>query len=321
MELLKTLRANSPVFPNDSSQIFYVNKSDTINVGFKKLIDNNILSVPVYDESKKRFTSYLSMTDLVHEILDITNNINLPEGDINTVLNTLTEKNLFKKDKVSDIADMSKMDPFITVESEKSLDQVLRLMVKNEISKVAVLDHNNQLCNVICASRIVECVSHLFGMDSELTKLGQRPVSALNIIKRDVISVKTSDKALRAFELIAQMGISGVAVVDANDPTKIVGVISNNDLKLIKSHAQYLTLLYLPVKEYIQALKKLVVTPKDLITCKETDPFREIVEKITGNHIHRIFVVDDNQNLRGIITLQSILEQIVLTSQATPSSQ
>eukprot|EP01132_Coremiostelium_polycephalum_P004540 gene4540-5656_t len=317
MELLKTLKANSPVFPNDLSRILYVKKNDPIENGFKTLIDNNILSAPVYDENEKRYCCFFSFTDLIHEVLEATSTIFLPQGDITTVMNILIEKDLFKKHRVGDIANISKRDPFIVIDSDKRLDEVARLIVNNRLRRVAVIDQRGELCNIITISRIIECISHLFEMDRELGVLGEKKIRDIKIGSGDVITIQSNEKALEAFRLIARMGISGIGVVDSQK--KIVGVISEHDLNIIKSHCQYLSLLYLPISEYLEALQKICGQPRSTITCKKTDSFKDVVQKITENKIHRIFVVDDDNRLEGIISLVDILEQVVIHSLSTIS--
>ncbi|KAF2071517.1 hypothetical protein CYY_007161 [Polysphondylium violaceum] len=311
MELLRTLKASSPVFPNDDSKVLSVNKDDTISKAFQVLIDNNILSVPVYDKNEKKFCCFFSMLDIIQEILDVTNNFKLPDGDISSVLTILQEKQLFKMSKVGDIANISKRDPFIIVNSEMKLDDVARVMVRNNIRRVPVLDSRGELCNVITNSRLIECVSHLFGMDHELTKMGQQTIAQLNIINYDVISVRSDKGAQEAFKIIAEMGVSGVGIVDQDN--KLIGSINDSDLKLIKSHAQYLSLLYLPISQYLQVLEELKMKSKQILTFKETDCFKDVLENIVATKSHRLFLVDDDFKLKGVVSLQDILEKIVIS--------
>ncbi|EGG17329.1 hypothetical protein DFA_08324 [Cavenderia fasciculata] len=312
MELLHTLKASSPVFPNDQSKILFCKSNDPIDKGFKMLIDHNILSTPVYDEKEKRFVSFFSMIDVIYQILEILSTDNQQdEGDMSTYLQNNTDRSLFQKNKVCDIANKSKREPFIFVNAESKLDDVARLMSKNHIHRVAVFDEKGDLCNIISLSRIIECASQLFGMDNHLTSLGSRPIETLALGKNQVISITEDKKAIDAFELIASMGISGVAVVDSHQ--KLKGVISDHDLVLIKSSGQYLNLLYQPINSYLQVIKTLATCPKQLITCKKTDTFKEVLLKVAENKVHRIFVVDDHNTLCGVIGLNDLLEQIVMS--------
>ncbi|EFA83352.1 hypothetical protein PPL_04145 [Heterostelium album PN500] len=309
MELLETLKASSPVFPNDLSRIIFVKKEDSIEKGFKVLIDNNILAAPVYDEKEKRYVSFFSMVDLIYEILDIVERESLPKGDISSVMTMLNDKNLFCKQRITDIANISKREPFIIVNAEKRLDEVARLMSKNKIHRVAVLDSRGELCNVISLSRIIECASQLFGIDNQLTKIGEKTISELNLGRNEVITISSDKRALDAFKTIAELGISGIGVLDSGG--HLCGVISDHDLNVIKSHCQYLSLLYLPICEYLDAMKKLTNSPKHVITCTYNETFKEVTQRIAENKIHRIFIVNEENKLKGVISLLDILEQIV----------
>ncbi|KAN0039255.1 hypothetical protein ACTA71_001449 [Dictyostelium dimigraforme] len=309
MELLKTLRASSPVFPNDSSVIKAVSMTDKIDVALKQLISNNILSAPVYNPNEKKYYCFFSMLDLIKEIVTTSSTQHWEqEGDINTVLLDLQDRKLFKKSIVADICDSSKRDPFIVVDSETMLDNVTTLMVKNNIRRVAVLNQKGELCNIITNSRIIECISHLFAMDKELEQLGKKTIKEMKIGTIDVISISSDKKAWDAFKLISKMGVSGVGVTDSRG--KLIGSISDSDLKLIKPKFQYLQLLHLPVSEYLAALKK--VTDNNYIYCKPSDSFKSVVENVAEKRAHRVFIVNDDHHPIGVVSLQDILEQIVI---------
>ncbi|EGC37237.1 hypothetical protein DICPUDRAFT_91670 [Dictyostelium purpureum] len=310
MELLKTLKASSPVFPNDSSTIKAVNMTDPIETGLKQLISNNILSAPVYNPIEKKYYCFFSMLDVINEIVQNTSGNELNMGDISTVLSVMQEKNLLKKTIISDIADNSKRDPFIVVDSESTLDKVTCLMVKNNIRRIAVLNQRGELCNVITNSRIIECISHLFEMDRELEILGKRTIKEMKIGHKEVISIEQNKRALDAFRLISEMGVSGIAVL--NEKRELVGSISDGDLRLIKSKCQYLSLLNLPIKEYLEALKKITDYKSTFLTCRSNDTFKEIVQSIGEKRAHRVFIINTHNQLEGVLSLQDILEQIVL---------
>eukprot|EP01133_Synstelium_polycarpum_P018035 gene18035-21529_t len=250
------------------------------------------------------------------KILEIVSTANTPPGDLMSVLSGSLDKNLFKKQKVGDISNMSKREPFIIVDSEKRLDEVATLMSRHKIHRVAVLDQRGELCNVISLSRIIECSAQLFGIDNDLTAMGSKTVEQLSLgLDKEVISTSQDKPAIDAFKIIARMSVSGIGVTD--EQNRLVGVISDHDLNLIKSQGQYLNLLYQPITEYLSAIKKLTNCPRNVVTCKKSDTFKDVVQKVAENKIHRIFVVNDENKLLGVISLLDILEFIVKSKQTT----
>lgn len=48
-----------------------------------------------------------------------------------------------------------------------------------------------------------------------------------------------------------------------------------------------------------------------MITCKKSDTMKELIMTLDSEKIHRIYVVDDDGNLEGVITLRDIISRLV----------
>ncbi|KAJ0536646.1 putative CBS domain-containing protein [Helianthus annuus] len=48
-----------------------------------------------------------------------------------------------------------------------------------------------------------------------------------------------------------------------------------------------------------------------MITCKKDDTLKDVIMKLDSMKIHRIYVVDGEGNLEGLITLRDIISKIV----------
>ena len=48
-----------------------------------------------------------------------------------------------------------------------------------------------------------------------------------------------------------------------------------------------------------------------VITCKRTDTIKDIILKLDSFKIQRIYVVDEEDNLEGVITLRDIISKLV----------
>lgn len=48
-----------------------------------------------------------------------------------------------------------------------------------------------------------------------------------------------------------------------------------------------------------------------MVTCKREDTIKEVIAMLDSNKIHRIYVVDDDGNLEGVITLRDIISKLV----------
>lgn len=139
----------------------------------------------------------------------------------------------------------------VTIDTNATADRVVELMVNTKAHHVLGLDTTGELKNVVTQSRIVECISTLFGVDPRLTALGDKTVQELGIGLREVLCINESAGAADAFRKLANNNVSGLAVVKDGSKT-LVGNISVRDLRLIGSNASFLKLLSLPVSEYLE---------------------------------------------------------------------
>lgn len=48
-----------------------------------------------------------------------------------------------------------------------------------------------------------------------------------------------------------------------------------------------------------------------MITCKRDDTVKEVILMLDSEKIHRIYVVDDDGNLEGVVTLRDIISKLV----------
>jgi len=106
---------------------------------------------------------------------------------------------------------------------------------------------------------------------------------------KDPINV-TPDRSIRdVMELTRRHGISGVPVVDGEE---LVGIVTSRDLRF-ETHYDS------PVSS--------IMTGKDkLVTVKEGAARDEILEKLHAHRIEKLLVVNDDFQLRGMITVKDI---------------
>lgn len=48
-----------------------------------------------------------------------------------------------------------------------------------------------------------------------------------------------------------------------------------------------------------------------MITCRKDDTLKDVIMKLDSMKIHRIYIVDEDGNLEGLITLRDIISRIV----------
>jgi len=82
----------------------------------------------------------------------------------------------------------------------------------------------------------------------------------------------------------------------------LIGVLSGRDIKRISSTAAWISRLFKPVSEFIHN-KPVVVRPDDTLA--------HAIEKCVDNEVHRLFVVNDDHEPIGVLSLTDILRELL----------
>ena len=110
-------------------------------------------------------------------------------------------------------------------------------------------------------------------------------------VVKDPITISQDMTVRTVLNLIRQHRISGLPVVDAS---KVVGIVTNRDLRFENNLDQ-------PVKN--------IMTPRDrLVTVREGVSIEDAMRLLHQHRLERVLVVNENFELRGLITVKDILK-------------
>lgn len=101
------------------------------------------------------------------------------------------------------------------------------------------------------------------------------------------VTIEPSAPLARAVELMKQHSISGIPVVQGR---RLVGIVTSRDVRFERNLAQ----------------KVEDVMTKKLVTAKEGTPQSQAIELLHKNRIEKLLVVNDNFELKGLITIKDI---------------
>jgi IMP dehydrogenase len=107
------------------------------------------------------------------------------------------------------------------------------------------------------------------------------------------ITLKPGNKIYQALQLVKEKGISGLPIVD--DAGKLKGILTNRDIRFATDDD-----MNREIKHYM--------TSRNLITVKEDISMEEARQLLHNHKIEKLPVVDDNNYLKGLITLKDILK-------------
>lgn len=330
------------MLPTNFNTIMAVMKTDPISVAVKKMVSNQILSVPVYDRVKRGYTSFLDMLDIVAFALKSFHKastdsqgkkeINKEKGkekenekektftELPPELQDLLNTALFDTATCGEIADLSHRNPFFPVDSSAPLLEALHLMVKWRVHRIPVMDSEGELITVLSQSQITSHIyRYLWCFDSSLLKLtaaslaaGTKPSDPTDATSESkVVSVHVNDRAVDAFIAMHEKRVSGVAVLDENG--KIVGNISASDLKAVGFDGALMKRLFYTVSEFMRLINKPITSMHagsgPAVVHKDSS-FNSVVGLLVNTKIHRVYVVDKEDHPIGVVGHGEILKAV-----------
>ncbi len=108
------------------------------------------------------------------------------------------------------------------------------------------------------------------------------------------VTVKPDASVREALEIMERYKISGVPVVDEDN--KLVGILTNRDLRFIKS------------TDYEKPVS-LFMTKESLITAKEGITLEEAMEILQKYKVEKLPIVDNEGRIKGLITIKDIVKR------------
>ena len=121
---------------------------------------------------------------------------------------------------------------------------------------------------------------------------------------KDPITVKPGTTIREVLDLTHRHNISGVPVVDGNE---LAGIVTSRDMRFEKRLGD-------PVRN--------IMTPKeDLVTVRENASQDEILSLLHKHRIEKVLVVNDNFELRGLVTVKDIQKSTDFPNAAKDSQE
>ncbi|XP_010905197.1 SNF1-related protein kinase regulatory subunit gamma-1 isoform X1 [Elaeis guineensis] len=234
---------------------------------------------------------------------------------------TLISSDFYKNTKVRDISGSFRWAPFLALQKSDSLLTMLLLLSKYRMKSLPVVDlGEGRIENIITQSAVVHMLAECVGLHwfenwgtKKLYELG------LPIMKPDrLIKVNEEEPVLKAFQLMRKKGIGGLPVVDGRGK-KAIGNISIRDVQYLltapeiyKDYRSITAKNFLTaVRNYLEEHQEASAMLRGVITCKRDDALKDIILRLDSEKIHRIYVVDEKENLEGVITLRDIISKLV----------
>ncbi|GKA65205.1 SNF1-related protein kinase regulatory subunit gamma-1-like protein [Tanacetum coccineum] len=232
----------------------------------------------------------------------------------------LTSSDFYKNTKVKDIVGSFRWAPFLALQTSNSFLTMLLLLSKYRMKSVPVVDPGEQkIDNIITQSAVIhmleECADLQWFKSLGSKKLCDLGLPLMNANK--VIKVDEDEPVLQAFRLMREKGVGGLPVVSGgNKPVANISIRDSQFLliapEIYKDHRSITAMNFVTsVKRYLEENQKASPLVSGMVTCKKDDTLIDVISQLDSKEIHRIYVVDEEGCLEGVITLRDIISRIV----------
>lgn len=292
-------------------KILFCRREDKMVDVWKGLVEHNFLSVPVIQKTKNKYYGFVDLADIVTYVVKEFAHKSL--GSVSDWWALCAESEDIQKVTVNDImrTPLTRRNPFHPISTGYSLFSAAEALAREEhLHRVPVLNNHTdrKLINIITQSQMLDI------FQKRMALLGEK-ANAPVVFKtsQEVLSVKESETAISAFEKIVQARVTGIAVV--NDSGSIVGNVSVRDLKGIHTDGRVFWRLFQSVKDFMahvhEEYQRVHGIPKELVSVTKAASVKDAVDLMVKNHLHRVYVVDDDKKPVGVVSIKDILRQII----------
>ncbi|KAK1307358.1 SNF1-related protein kinase regulatory subunit gamma-1 [Acorus calamus] len=341
-EKLNSCFENIPVSsfpPAPSSQVIEIPSDCSLSEAVDILSKHKILSAPVRNveapEDSSWIDKYLGIVEfagiavwLLHQseaaASGITNGVGPQDSEEASMggsfFENLTSSDFYKNTKVQDISGSFRWAPFLALQTSDTFLTMLLLLSKYRMKSLPVVDlGGDKIDNVITQSAVVHMLAECVGFDW-FERWGKKQLSEVGLpIMRpsQLVKVMEDEPVLQAFQLMRKKRIGGLPVVGSDG--KAVGNISIRDVHFLLTAPEiYKDYRSITAKNFLTEVRRYLEDHHEaspmllgVITCKRDDTIKEIILRLDSEKIQRIYVVDGEGNLEGVITLRDIISRLV----------
>ncbi|GAB0138934.1 hypothetical protein EsDP_00007153 [Epichloe bromicola] len=268
----------------------------TLNI----LIQNSIVSAPLWDSQRGRFAGILTATDYINVIQYY---YQFPDE--------ISKLDQFRLSSLRDIEKAIGSIPIetVSVHPSRPLYEACRRMLKTRARRIPLVDVDEEtgretVVSVITQYRILKFIAvnnehHTVMLKKTVREIGLGTYSKL-------ATVHMENTVLDAIHMMVDKNISCIPIVDSDN--RVLNAFEAVDvIPCIRGGA------YEELDGTVgEALCKRPDDSPGIYTCSEEDRLDSLFDTIRKSRVHRLIVIDDENKLKGIISLSDILKYVLL---------
>lgn len=263
------------------------------------LIQNGIVSAPLWDSKTSTFAGLLTTSDYINVIQYYWHN---PDA--------LAQIDQFRLNNLRDIEKALGVTPIetVSIHPEKPLYEACRRMLESRARRIPLVDIDDEtqrhmVVSVVTQYRILKFIA----VNVKETENLKKPLKDINVGTYENLAMASMDTpVMDVIHMLVRKSISSVPILDRDGV--VINVFEAVDVITLIKGGVYDD-LNLTVGE---ALLKRNDDFAGIYTCSMHDRLDTIFDTIRKSRVHRLVVIDENSRLKGVLTLSDILEYVLL---------
>lgn len=261
------------------TSVISARSSESISTVFRRMIDNGILALPLFDESKSRYVTFIDIFDILAYIVEV---LGVPlDKDEEWLL-----RNEFLTTSCIVLPNRSMRNPWAVINENAYVQSAINIMSQTGLTRLAVTDNEGHLTSILTQTRLLRYLANRAG---ELGPLASVSIKRLGLGNNPVIGIKHTEPVINAFLKIYQYNVGGVAVFD--DEERIIGNISISDLKDVGYSLDMFRKMFIKANQFIRRKIEGADVPRVVWVTKDSD-IEDILNKFRQHWIHRVYITD-----------------------------
>ncbi|EXU96149.1 subunit of the Snf1 kinase complex Snf4 [Metarhizium robertsii] len=268
----------------------------TLNI----LIQNTIVSAPLWDSQRGRFAGILTATDYINVIQYY---CQFPDE--------MSKLDQFRLSSLRDIEKAIGATPIetVSVHPSRPLYEACRRMLKTRARRIPLVDIDDEtgretVISVITQYRILKFIAVNNEHNTVMLKKTVREIGLGTY--SNLATMHMDNTVLDAIHLMVDRNISCIPIVDSEN--RVLNAFEAVDvIPCIRGGA------YEELDGSIgEALCKRPEDSPGIYTCGEGDRLDSLFDTIRKSRVHRLIVIDDDNKLKGVISLSDILKYVLI---------
>ncbi|KAI1008051.1 5'-AMP-activated protein kinase subunit gamma [Podosphaera aphanis] len=263
------------------------------------LLQNGIVSAPLWDSHTSAFAGLLTISDYINVVQYYWQNAD-----------ALQQIDQFRLSSLRDIEKAIGVSPLetVSVHPSRPLYEACRQMLKTRARRIPLVDIDDEtgremVVSVITQYRLLKFIA----VNVTETEKLRKSVSEIGLGTYEGLQTATMDTSvIDIIHTMVKYSISCVPILD--EEQRVLNVFEAVDVIPIIKGGAYDEL----TTGVGDALSKRADDFDGIYTCSKEDRLNSIFDTIRKSRVHRLVVIDDDNRLKGIISLSDIFRYILL---------